>query len=242
MARRPIGPRRESRASLRDPPICPTVVPILRLQRVSKTYGRRLILHDVDLTLGRGSFNLVVGPNASGKTTLLRMMSTTVRPTTGSVGWTDKPGATSDRMRARIGYAGHTPLIYDELTARENLEFVLRIRGRTPTEARRGADRWLDAFGLAPRSQERVLTYSRGLRQRLALAQAFAPDPDLLLLDEPASNLDAQGAEALLSQLKLTKGQVTVVLATHEPDPYRPLADRTLELRDGRVHDWGGAP
>lgn len=113
------------------------------------------------------------------------------------------------------------------------------MRGRPSGDAARRSYQWLQAFGLMARAEERVAAFSRGLRQRLALAQAFAAEPRLLLLDEPVSNLDAKGIEALVAGLKGVKGTAAVVVATHDPDPFRPLADRTLEIRNGELRDWG---
>ncbi|HLE47937.1 MAG TPA: ABC transporter ATP-binding protein, partial [Candidatus Thermoplasmatota archaeon] len=146
------------------------------------------MLHDIEMLLPTGSFNLLVGPNGSGKTTLLRLASTFALPTQGRIHWGQADGTeTLDarKARPRIGYAGHTPLLYDELTTYEHLEFALRIRGHTTAGARDGAETWLRTFELHHRYDERAETLSRGLRQRLALAQAFAPRPDFLLLDEP---------------------------------------------------------
>lgn len=212
---------------------------------MSKSFGRRRVLDDIDLVLPTGSFTLLVGPNGAGKTTLLRLFTTSVQPTSGSVHWGRADGSEltqPERIRARIGYAGHTPLIYDELTLRENVELGLRVRQRPHAEARRTADAWLDAFGLTERRDDRAETLSRGLRQRLALAAAFSPAPEFLLLDEPAGTLDSSGTEALVNHLKNVKGTSTVLVATHDPDPYRPFADTTLELGGGGVRTWGERP
>lgn len=200
------------------------------------------MLDDLDLVLPTGSFTLMVGPNGAGKTTLLRLFTTSIHPSSGSVHWGSADGSEltqPEQIRARIGYAGHTPLVYDELTLRENVEIGLRVRRRPNVEARETADAWLDSFGLTQRRDERADTLSRGLRQRLALAAAFAPAPEFLLLDEPAGNLDTRGTEALLDGLKHVKGTTTVLVATHDPDPFRPFADRILEVGGGGARAWG---
>ena len=215
------------------------------MEHVTKSYGRRRVLDDIDLLLPTGSFNLLVGPNGSGKTTLLRIASTYARPTQGQVHWGQGDGTeTSDARvaRPRIGYAGHVPLLYDELSTREHLEFALRMRGASKSIAGQGAAAWTSAFEVASRQEERVETLSRGLRQRVALAQAFAVRPEFLLLDEPASNLDARGLEVLVDQLRQVRRASTVLIATHDPDPFRPLADRVLEVKDAKVQLWGERP
>jgi heme exporter protein A len=213
-------------------------VAILRLERVGKRYGRRLVFADADLLLRAGEFVLLVGANGAGKTTLLRLLAGIARPTVGRVRW-EGPEAppSAEAARAVTGFVAHQPLLYDELTAHENLAFALRMHERDDVD--QGTDATLKRFGLEPRAHDRVGTFSRGLKQRLALARAFALEPRLLLLDEPASGLDASGADLLLKELETAKGVSTIVVATHEPDPFRPLADRTVEVRDGRLHDWG---
>lgn len=218
-------------------------MPILRLERVSKRYGSRLVFADVNLRLKASDFILLVGPNGSGKTTLLRILSSYSSPSSGRVAWEAAPGKeppSAELARMGVGTVAHHPLLYDELTAKENLEFVLRVHRLDQAEAR--AERWLEAFGLEGRANERVASFSRGLKQRLALARAFAVEPHLLLLDEPATALDERGLENLVDQLTKIRERAAVVLATHEPDPFRPLATRTLEIRDRTVHDWGGTP
>jgi ABC-type multidrug transport system ATPase subunit len=209
---------------------------------VTKTFGRRRVLDDVDLVLPSGTFTLLVGPNGSGKTTLLRLFAALTPPSNGRIRWNarDATDLTEPwKVRTAIGFAGHVPLVYDELTVRENLETLLRVRGQDPATARRTSDEWLATLDLLERRDERVDTLSRGLRQRLALAQAFAHEPSILLLDEPGSNLDEAGLETVVKVLRERRGKATILLATHEPDPFRPLADRVLEVRAGKVHDWG---
>lgn len=222
-------------------PFEPWSVHILRLEHVTKMYGRRRVLDDVDLMVESGTFNLLVGPNGSGKTTLLRLLATLTPPTSGKIRWGRADGTEIDDaidVRGTLGYAGHVPLVYDDLTVRENLETHLRIRGRTAATARQTSDTWLERMGLGARREDRADTLSRGLRQRLALAQAFAHGPPSLLLDEPGSNLDEAGLNTLITVLRERRGQATIVLATHEPDPFRPLADRALEVRGGKVQTW----
>lgn len=209
---------------------------------MTKTFGRRRVLDDVDLLVEPGTFNLLVGANGSGKTTFLRLFATLTPPTSGTIHWTGSDGSDIDdpaAARAMLGYAGHTPLVYDELTVDENIESLLLVRGTAPHLARDATALWTERFGLEERRRDRADTLSRGLRQRVALAQAFAHEPPLLLLDEPGSNLDEAGLETLLKVLRGRRAQATIVLATHEPDPFRPMADRVLEIDDGKIRDWG---
>jgi ABC-type multidrug transport system ATPase subunit len=149
----------------------------------------------------------------------------------------DARSPASERRRARLAFVGHQPLLYDELTCAENVEFVLRLRH--VQDARTRAQRWLEAFGLGSRAAERAGTLSRGLKQRLALACAFACEPELLLLDEPASGLDPDGLERLKQALGPARGRTTVLVATHDEAPFQSLATRRLSLHEGRLREDG---
>lgn len=168
-------------------------------------------------------------------------MATIAAPSSGTVHWGERGGnETTDpaEARRRIGYSGHTPLVYDELTVGEHVELQLRLRRRD----QEGTMGWLRRLGLDARVHDRADTLSRGQRQRLSLVQAFSHQPRYLLLDEPGSNLDEAGRGLLLSELSAARRTATIVVATHDPDPFRPLADRTLEVRGGSIRDWGGPP
>lgn len=215
-------------------------MPILELAGLTKRYGRRLVLAGADATLGEREFVVVTGANGSGKTTLLRLMATLARPSQGKVRWFGPGGTAVDRpeeVRRFLGYCAHEPLLWDDLTARENLTFVLRLHGHEdpPGEASNALQEW----GLAGRANDRAGQLSRGLRQRLALARAVATRPKALFLDEPTTGLDAEGERILLQRLGALRGRALVVIATHQPDLFRPLADRMLELHDRRLRDWG---
>jgi len=198
---------------------------------VGKRFGRRVALEQVDLRLDPHDFVLLTGPNGSGKTTLLRLLAGVARPSTGRVALGD--GNDAEGARRTTGYAGHQPLLYDELTALENVVFVLRMHGVGDPEARASA--WIARFGLRDREHERVVGFSRGMRQRLALARVFALAPRLMLLDEPGTALDADGMRTLVEALAEQVGKGAVVLATHDPVPFRSLARRNLTLQAGRL-------
>jgi ABC-type multidrug transport system ATPase subunit len=180
---------------------------MIRGRGVEKRYGRKRVLRGVDIAVAPGGFAVVTGPNGSGKTTLLRLLAGLALPTRG-----DLLVAVD---RSRIGYVAHEPLVYRELTAVENLDLfgrLYRIR-----ERRERIGMLLERFSLWEARNERVSTYSRGMTQRLALCRALLHDPDLLVLDEPHSALDEDGAALLDRELETLAGRCTFVVATHDP-------------------------
>jgi heme exporter protein A len=193
---------------------------VIRARGVEKRYGVRRALRPVDVELGRGGFLVVTGPNGSGKTTLLRLVVGLAAPTGGTL--------EVEADRGALGYLGHEPFLYRDLTALENLDLYGRLY-RVP-ERRERVGMLLERHGLWEVRNERVGSYSRGMTQRLALCRALLHEPAVLVLDEPFTALDADGAALLDRQLEELAGAATVVLATHEPERVAPLATARLAL------------
>ena len=193
---------------------------MIRARGVEKRYGRRRALRPLDLDVDRGGFLVVTGANGSGKTTLLRLLAGLAAPTRGRLDF--------DLDRGRLGYLGHEPLLYRDLTALENLDLFGRLY-RVP-QRRERIGMLLERYGLWDGRGERVASYSRGMTQRLALCRALLHEPELLVLDEPFTALDAEGAELLDRQLAELAGTSTVVLTTHDPGRVEPLASGRLVL------------
>jgi heme ABC exporter ATP-binding subunit CcmA len=208
---------------------------------VRKTFEFKPVLRGVSLTVPTGATVALLGPNGAGKTTLLRILATLARPSAGEVtidGLDLRRDAQA--IRGRLGYLGHQPLLYDELTAGENLDFFARMYGVKDRQAR--VDALLERVGLRQKGRDRVRDLSRGQTQRLALARALLHDPRLLLLDEPDSGLDEQGV-ALLEEIlreRLAASQTTIV-TTHDLTWGLRVADRTVALLAGRVMYDGSA-
>ncbi|HEY0317062.1 MAG TPA: heme ABC exporter ATP-binding protein CcmA [Solirubrobacterales bacterium] len=195
-----------------------------------KDFGERAALDGVALELGVGESLVVLGPNGAGKTTLLRILATLLRPSAGQVrvlgcslpneAW---------KLRGRIGYLGHEPLLYRDLSGRENLRFHARLHGIADEAAEARIAELLAATRMQNRADERVAELSAGMRQRLAICRCVLHEPELLLLDEPDSNLDVEGRE-LARELIGPGGGRTRVVVTHDPDRFLPEADQVLRL------------
>jgi ABC-type multidrug transport system ATPase subunit len=193
---------------------------VIRARGLERRYGAKRVLRGLDLDVARGDFTVVTGANGSGKTTLLRLVAGLAAPTGGEL--------TVDVERAQLGFLGHESLVYRELTAIENLVLYARLY-RVP-EARERTGMLLERFGLWDARNERASTYSRGMLQRLALCRTLLHEPSLLLLDEPYSGLDTEGAELLDRELAERRARATFLFATHDPERLASLATGALAL------------
>ena len=206
--------------------------PAIALRDLGRAYGERVALSGVTLDVAAGQTLAVFGANGAGKTTLLRILATLLRPHRGEArvlghalpeeGWA---------IRGRIGLLGHDPLLYRDLSARENLRFHARLHGMGAGAAR--IEALLSAVGMTRRADEPVHTLSRGMVQRVAVCRAVLHEPELLLLDEPLANLDP-GAAAAVEGLIGPGGGVTRVVISHDVAHGLAEADAVLGLRGGR--------
>jgi heme exporter protein A len=210
----------------------------IRLDRVVRRYGEREALSGVSLTLQPGATLAVLGANGAGKTTLLRLLATLLTPHGGEVEVLGaRLPADAWAVRGRVGLLSHEPLLYRELTARENLTFHARLHGVSRTRV----DEVLEAVGMAARASEPVRTLSRGMVQRVAIARTVLHQPELLLLDEPRANLDPAACELVEPLIGRGTGgdpdrpwSRTRVIVSHDPRGGLAEADLVLGLRHGR--------
>jgi ABC-type multidrug transport system ATPase subunit len=193
---------------------------VIRARGLEKRYGRKRVLRGVDLDVARDETLVVTGPNGSGKTTLLRLCAGLALPTGGTL--------ELEADRASLGYLGHEPLLYRDLTALENLDLYGRLY--RVAERRERIGMLLERFGLWEARTERVASYSRGMTQRLALCRVLLHDPELLILDEPYTALDADGAALLDRELQALRDGRALLLSTHDPARVESLATARLAL------------
>ena len=207
----------------------------LTAEGVSRHFGRRRAVSRISFQAASGSILGLLGPNGAGKSTMLAMLATLLRPSEGQIHY----GAHTSRhagaaLRRAIGILGHDLFLYPELTARENLAFFAALYGAADSHAAAGAA--LAHAGLSDRAGDPVSSFSRGMRQRVALERALIHRPRLVLLDEPFTGLDDASAAALVTRLRgLRTDGAIVVLATHDLDLAEGLLDHAMFLRDGRA-------
>ena len=208
-------------------------------REVSRHFGRRKALSRVSLHCRAGEIVGLFGPNGAGKSTLLSLFSTLMQPSAGEIRFGDRPaGSFGDALRRQIGVLGHDLFLYADLTAAENLEFFGRLYGLPANTLPALVASALTTAGLESRAGDRVGSFSRGLRQRLALERALLHKPRLALLDEPFTGLDDQSAAALTTRLRgLRETGAIVVMATHDFENADGLVDRALCLKDGRARE-----
>jgi len=202
-----------------------TVGPFLQARDLVREFGSHRAVDGVSLSVNPGRVLAVFGPNGAGKTTLLKMLAGGLKPTSGEVQVRGLPIEGSDRAwRRRIGLVSHQSFLYGHLSVMENLEFYGRLYGIKDLKDR--IPLRLEEVGLGDRAGSSVMSLSRGLRQRVALARALLHDPDVVLLDEPFTGLDAHAAEVLRNRLRVLKdGRRAVVLVTHNLTEGVQLAD-----------------
>jgi len=205
--------------------------PVIVLQNLIKFFGRFAALRDISDTFARGRLYVVVGDNGAGKSTLLRVVAGLMQPSQGSV---TLLGSQNVREVAhRIGYMGHAPLLYDELDGMENLRYFAGLYGLRDDDVCRDAMRQV---GLDPELERRVGQYSQGMRQRLSLARAVVHNPELMLLDEPFSNVDVHSARDMATVLGRVRDQgKTIFVVTHQAPLMEPVADEFVHMAAGQI-------
>jgi ABC-type multidrug transport system ATPase subunit len=215
----------EAASTLREQPLCAS------FEGVSKLFGSFAALRQVTAEFEPGRCYVLIGENGAGKSTLLRILAGLLRPSFGAV---KVFGSLEPHdVRDRIGYMSHSPMLYDELTAEENLRYFRSLYPNRPSLSPAEA---LRQVGLDPDLKRTLGQYSQGMRQRTSLARVLMPTPELLLLDEPFSNMDVESTRQMVDLLAgFRQSNRTIVITTHQRELAAPIADWVLALRAGRV-------
>jgi ABC-type multidrug transport system ATPase subunit len=212
------------------PPASRALEPAIELAGLRRDFGDRTALDGVDLRVDSGASVAILGPNGSGKSTLLRILAGLLRPTAGrvSVLGCSLPSETH-RLRGRVGYLGHEPLLYRDLSSRENLQLGAALHGIPPDVAGARIDVLIDAVGMSPRAGDRVAELSAGMRQRIDICRAVLHEPELLLLDEPDAHLDPEARREIAPLIAAEDGRSRLVVS-HDRGAATEDSDFVVEL------------
>ncbi|MBU2601279.1 MAG: ABC transporter ATP-binding protein [Actinobacteria bacterium] len=212
---------------------------------LTRDFRRTRAVDDLNLQVPKGEIYGFLGPNGAGKTTTLKILAGLISPTAGKAivaGEEVRPGTSSLDLRRRVGFLEEEPRFYPWMRARESLVFVGRLFGFEARVAEVRAEGLLEAVGLADRSDDKIRGFSRGMRQRLGIAQALVGDPEVLLLDEPASALDPIGRKEILDLIASLRGQATIIMSSHVLDDVQRVAGWVGVIRRGRLLTQGPLP
>ncbi len=210
--------------------------PAIRTDALSKRYDDTLAVDDLSLSIERGTVYGFLGPNGAGKTTTMRILATLTRPTSGTAHVAGNDIRDRESVTPHIGYLPEEPPLYDELTGREQLEYIAGLRDIPEQEATERIDRLLERFDLAEDADKRINAYSKGMRQKTGVIQAVLHRPAVAFLDEPTSGLDPRAARTMRETISdLAEREMTVFLSTHILPVVDELADTVGVLHDGRL-------
>ena len=216
----------------------------IETHELSKRYGDQIAVNALDLAVHRGEVFGLLGPNGSGKTTTILMLLGLTEPTSGGVQVLGlDPARQPLSVKARVGYMPDEVGFYDELSARANLNYIVRLNGLSGAEAQRRIDSSLERVGLGDVADRPVATFSRGMRRRLGVADVLLKEPQLIIMDEPTQGLDPEGARSLLQTIRDLKGEnITILLSSHLLHQVQAICDRVGLFRQGRMELVGTVP
>ncbi|MBP1916823.1 ABC transporter ATP-binding protein [Lederbergia galactosidilytica] len=216
---------------------------VLVCRNVSKRMRGRYLVKDVSFQVERGAICGLLGPNGAGKTTLIRMLTGLIRPTAGDL-WIQQQSVVKNREQAleNVGAIVESPIFFSYMTGRDNLKNLARLHGLSKQEIAEKVKEVLTIVGLEERANEKVRTYSLGMKQRLGIAQSLLGDPELLILDEPANGLDPMGMRELRELILTLKDQYgkTILISSHLLEEIQKICDQIVIIREGELV-WQGA-
>lgn len=208
---------------------------MLTVNNVSKKFNNHYVVDDVSFTLEEGACTALIGPNGAGKTTTLRMLTGLIKPSTGTITYTN----TGRDFRHIIGYLPQYPKFEQWMTGSEFLTYCSKLYGFSHAESKERTAKLLDLVGLADADQKKISAYSGGMKQRLGIAQSLIHDPEILFLDEPVSALDPIGRRDVLTLMEQLKESMTILFSTHILNDADEISDSLIVLKDGKVVENG---
>ena len=210
---------------------------VLNVSHLTKKYGRQIVVNDISFTLKSGQCIALIGPDGAGKTTTLRMITGLIKPSSGTINYSNINQ--SDDFRSVVGYLPQYPIFHDWMTGKEYLIYCAKLSYINKTEAQKRAKQLLDRVGIADAQNKRIHTYSGGMKQRLGIAQAMIHQPQLLILDEPVSALDPIGRREVLTLMEELKEETTILFSTHILSDADEISDELLLLHHGDMIESG---
>ncbi|TCZ74015.1 ABC transporter ATP-binding protein [Paenibacillus albiflavus] len=212
----------------------------IAITNLTKQFNERIAVDHLTLTIDQGEFFALLGQNAAGKTTTIKMLSCLLTPSSGDALMSgDSIVANPTAVKQKINISPQETAVAPNLSVKENLEFIARIYGGNKLEAKHKAVDMMTKFGLAERAQSKAKTLSGGLQRRLSIAMALISDPQIIFLDEPTLGLDIRARRDLWKILLELKGKITIVLTTHYLEEVEALADRVGIMHSGKLHALG---
>jgi len=213
---------------------------MINIKSLSKSFGRIKALDDLNLEIKRGELLGIIGPNGAGKTTAIRMACCILKPDFGDI-VVDGYSIHHDpiRIKSMIGYLPEEPNLYERFKAKDLLKYFAELYGVPKENIDGRIDELLELVGMTERSDDRINTFSKGLRQRISVARALVHDPEILIFDEPTMGLDPATANSIRNFIRTLKGQKTMILCTHYMEEAGSLCDRVAILDKGRIMDVG---
>ena len=213
---------------------------MIKIESLNKSFGRIKALNDLNLNVKRGELLGIIGPNGAGKTTAIRMACCILKPDSGDIiidGYSihDDP----IKIKSMIGYLPEEPNLYERFKAKDLLKYFAELYGVPKRDIDGKIQELLELVGMTKRSEDRINTFSKGLRQRISVARALVHDPDIIIFDEPTMGLDPETANSIRNFIRHLKGQKTMILCTHYMEEADLLCDRVAILNEGKIRDVG---
>ncbi|MBP2045912.1 ABC transporter ATP-binding protein [Methanobacterium aggregans] len=213
---------------------------MIKIDSLTKSFGRIKALNDLNLEIGRGELLGIIGSNGAGKTTAIRIICCVLKPDSGDV-VVDGHSIHTDpiKIKSMIGYLPEEPNLYERFKARELLRYFAELYGVPKGEIEPRIEELLELVGMSDRADDKINTFSKGLRQRVGIARALIHDPPIIIFDEPTMGLDPATANTIRGFIRKLKGDKTIILCTHYMDEAESLCDRVAIVNKGQIIDMG---